>query len=76
MGEKRAVYSVSVGRFEGNRPIEDLSVDESIILTYSFSTWIWRHGLDRSGSGYRQAVGTCECEKEPSGSIECGAFLH
>jgi len=51
MGLKRAVYRVLVGRYEGNRPIEDLSMDERIILIYSFSTWLWRHGLDRCGSG-------------------------
>jgi len=75
MGEKRAVYRVLVGRSEGNRPIEDLRVDEKIILTYSFSKWLWRHGLDRCGSGYRQVAGTCECGKELSGSIKCGTFL-
>jgi len=76
VGESRDVYRGLVGRPEGNRTIEDLSVDERIILIYSFLTWIWRHGLDRSGSGYRQVAGTYECGNKPSGSIKCGAFLH
>ena len=32
-------------------------------------------GLDRSGSGYGQMTGSCECGNEPSGSIKCGEFL-
>jgi len=35
---------------------------------------MWGYGLNRAGSGYRQVVGTCECD-EPSGSIKCGEFL-
>jgi hypothetical protein len=33
------------------------------------------HGLDRSGSGWRQVLGCCECGNEPSGSVKCGEFL-
>ena len=36
---------------------------------------MWGHGLDRSGSGQGQVMGTCECGNEPSGSIKCGEFL-
>ena len=32
-------------------------------------------GLDRYGSGQRQAVGSCECGNEFSGSIKCGEFF-
>jgi hypothetical protein len=32
------------------------------------------HGLDRSGSGYGQVAGSCECGNEPSSSIHCGDF--
>ena len=42
-GEKRAVYRILVGRSEGNRPTEDLSLDERVILTCSFSTCVCRH---------------------------------
>jgi len=34
-----------------------------------------RHGLDRSGSGWLQVAGTCECGNAPSGSIKCREFL-
>jgi len=33
---------------------------------------MWRHGLDRSGSGKGQVAGICECGDEHSGSIKCG----
>jgi len=36
---------------------------------------MWGYGLDRSGPGYAQVAGTCECGNEPSGSIKCGEFL-
>jgi hypothetical protein len=37
---------------------------------------MWRHGLDRCGSGHGQVAGTCEYLNEPSGSIKCGEFLN
>ena len=36
---------------------------------------MWGYGLDRAGSGWGQAVGSCECGNEPSGSTKCGEFL-
>jgi hypothetical protein len=33
------------------------------------------HGLDRSGSGWRQMAGTSECGNKPSDSIKCEGFL-
>jgi len=33
------------------------------------------YGLDRSGSGYGQVAGTCECGNEPSFSMKFGEFL-
>jgi len=32
--------------------------------------------MDRAGSGKGQVADTCECGKEPSGSIQCGDILH
>ena len=32
-------------------------------------------GLDRTGSGQEQVMGTCECRDEHSGSIKCWEFL-
>jgi len=51
----------------------DPAVDGRVILRWIFGKW--GHGLDRAGSGERQEAGTCECGKEPSGSIKCGEFL-
>ena len=31
---------------------------------------MWRHGLDRAGSGQGKVAGTCECVNEPSGYIK------
>ena len=36
---------------------------------------MWGHGLNRSGSGWGQVAGTCECSNETSVSIKCGEFL-
>ena len=36
---------------------------------------MWRHGLDRAGSGQGQVAGTCECCDETSDFIKCGEFL-
>ena len=36
---------------------------------------MWGYGLDRAGSGLEQVVGTCECNIDLSGSIQCGEFL-
>ena len=35
----------------------------------------WGHGLDSSGSGQGQVVGSCERRNEPSGSIQCRGYL-
>jgi len=36
---------------------------------------MWRHKLDRAGSGEGQVTGRYECGIEPSWSIKCGEFL-
>jgi hypothetical protein len=53
----------------------DTGVDGRIILSWIFRKWDMGYGLDWAGSGYGQAVGTCECGHEPSGSIKCGELL-
>jgi hypothetical protein len=37
--------------------------------------WDGGHGLDLSGSGKGQVLGTCECGNEPSGSVKRGEFF-
>jgi hypothetical protein len=53
----------------------DPGVDGRIILRCIFRKWVGGIGLDRTGSGYGQVAGTCECGNEPPGSIKCGDFL-
>jgi hypothetical protein len=36
---------------------------------------MWGYGLDRSGSGWGQVAGICECGNEPSGSVKWEEFL-
>ena len=55
--------------------LEDPGVDGRIILRWIFRKWVGGHGLERSGSGYGQVAGTCECANEPSGSVKCREFL-
>ena len=55
---------------------KDTDVDRRIILRWIFRKWDGRHGLDWSGSEYREVAGTCKGANEPSGSIKCGEFLY
>ena len=36
---------------------------------------MWGCELDRAGSEQGHAVGICDCDDEPSGSMKCGEFL-
>ena len=58
---------------EGDR-LEDPGIGRRIILKWIFEKWDEWHGLVRSGSGYGQVAGCCECGNELSGSINCGKF--
>jgi hypothetical protein len=53
----------------------DLREDGRIILKWIFERLDVGYGLDRSGSGWGQVVGPCECGVEPSGSIKFVEFL-
>ena len=74
-GERRGVYRVLVGKPEGKRKFgrprhrweDNIKMDLQEVGGGG-------HGLDRTGSGYGQVAGTCECGNEPSGSIKCGNF--
>jgi len=71
----RGTYRVLVGKPKAKDQLEDPGVVGRIILRWIFRKWMWKHGLDRSGSRKGQITGTCECCNEPSGSIKCGEFL-
>jgi hypothetical protein len=55
--------------------LEDPGLDGRIIIKWIFRKWNVGLGLDRSGSGWVQVAGTCECGNEPSGFINCGEYL-
>ena len=74
-GESRGIYKVLLGNPNGKDHFQDSSIDGQIILRWSLRIGILGHGLDRSGSGWGQVVGTCDCGNEPSGSINSGEFL-
>jgi hypothetical protein len=72
MGERTGLYKVWWRNPREKDHLKDQNVDGRIILRWIFMKWDVRgHGLDRSGSGWGQVVGTCECGNEPSGSIKC-----
>ena len=77
LGERRGAHGVLVGKPEGKRPLRDPGVDGRMILRWIFRKQNGRggHGLDLSGSAYRQVAGICECGNEPSGSIKYGEVL-
>jgi len=61
------------GFWWGSLRERDQGQDGRMIIRWIFREW--GYGLDRSGSGQGQVVGTCEYGNEPSGSIKCGEFL-
>ena len=75
MGESRGVYRLLVEKPEGMRPLVRIWHRWEDNIKRIFKSGMWLHGLDRSGSGQGEMVGTCECRNEPSGSIKFGEFL-
>ena len=74
MGRREVYTGFWWGNLRGKDNLEDPSVDGRIILRWIFRMWDVGHGLNRCGSEQGQVAGTCECGKEPSGSIKCGEF--
>ena len=63
------------GNLRERNHLEGPGVDGRIILKWVFQEVGWGHGPYRSGPGQGQVAGTCECDNDPEGSIECGDFL-
>ena len=59
---RRGAYRVLVGKPEGRRPLERTRRrwEDNIKMDLREVGW-GRHRLDRSGSGYKQVVGSCKC---------------
>ena len=64
-----------MGKSEGKRPFgrPRHRWEDNIIM--NLPEVGWERGLDWSGSGEGQVVGSCEYGNEHSGSIKCGEFL-
>jgi hypothetical protein len=76
MGERKCAYGILMGGLEGKNPLgrPRHRWDENIKLDFQ-EVECGAHGLERSGSGWGQVAGSCECGNEPSGSITCEEFL-
>jgi hypothetical protein len=74
-GEIRGVYRALVGKTKGRRPLGRPKRRRQDNIKMDLRKVGWGHGLDRSGSEYRQAAGSCKCSNEPSSSTKCGEFL-
>jgi len=73
--EWRDVYRVMVGKPERKRPLSNPMRRRVDNIKTELQELGWRHGLDSSGLGQGEVVGTCTCGNEPSGSTKCGEFL-
>jgi hypothetical protein len=51
--------------------LDDPGIEGRIILKLIFEKSDGGHGLDLSGSGYRQVACSCEYGNEPLGFIQC-----
>jgi hypothetical protein len=75
MGGEEVHKGILWGYLREREHLKDQGVDRMIILKWIFEKWNGGHGLDRSVSRQRQAVGSCECGNKPSSFIKCGEFL-
>jgi hypothetical protein len=69
MGEERKLYKVSVGKFEGKRPLgRPRHRWEDGIRMDLRESGLEGCGLDSTSSGQGPVAGCCDCGDEPSGS--------
>jgi hypothetical protein len=70
------VYRVLVGKPKGRRPLgRPRRRGENTTKMDLSGCEMLEYRLDRAGSGYEKVAGTCECDNEHSGSINCREYL-
>jgi hypothetical protein len=74
MEQMRNAYKNLTENLKGRGHLEDLDADGWIILEEILGNGVRRCGLDESGLGYGQLVGSCEHGNELWGSIKFGEF--
>ena len=75
MGRGEACTGFWRGNLRERDHLGDPGVDGSIILRLIFRKLDVEYGMDRAGSEEGRVAVTCECGKEPSGSIKCWKIL-
>jgi len=75
MAENRNPHGALVEKTDGKRPLGRPKRRWEENIKTDLQKWGGVCGLDRSGSGYGELAGACECGNEPSGSIKWGNFL-
>jgi hypothetical protein len=75
MADGKGAYRVLAGKLERRRSLGRRRHKWENNIKMDLRQMGWGHGLDRSGSGWGQVAGCCECGSEPSCSIKSGKFL-
>jgi hypothetical protein len=76
MGDRSDAYIVLMGKPEGKRLLGRPRRRCEINIKKDLQEGGWvGNGLDLSGSGWRQAAGTCKRGNKASVTIKCGEFL-
>jgi hypothetical protein len=75
MGERKGVYRVSVGKYEGKRPLGRPGRRQKNNINMDLHEVGWG-GMDWIILAHYKGrvTGTCECGNELSGSTKCGEF--
>ena len=74
MGDSRPAYRVLMGKPKVKRLRGRPRPKWEDNIKIGLQEVGWGHGLDQSGSGQGQVVGTCECGNEHSVAIQCWDF--
>jgi hypothetical protein len=70
MGEKRVIFTVSLRKPEGKRPLGRPRQRWEGTIKNDLKKYEGKHGLDSFGSGQEQMAGFCEHYNEPLGALK------